>query len=134
LKSAPSSCKFWNYILFWSHRVQREILIKNVFYIACFWAEEGVFLNIEISATKWQVLELYFILIASCSAWNSDQVYVCFIWFWAVEVRFSKYWNQRHLVASFGTKFYFDRIVFSVKFWSRMYSILHVSEQKKGFF
>ncbi len=45
-----------------------------------------LFLSMEISATWWQVLEL------------------------------NKYGNQRHLVGSFGTKFYFDRIVFSVKF------------------
>jgi hypothetical protein len=99
-----------------------------------FWAVEVPFLSIEISATWWQVLELNFILIASCSAWNSDQEYVCLKWFWAVEVSFSNYWNQRHLVASFGTKFYYDRIVLSVKFWWRMCLFQMVLSSRSAFF
>jgi hypothetical protein len=90
--------------------------------------------GIEISATKWQVLELNFIMIASCSALNSDNEYVCFKWFWAVEVRFSKFWNQRHLLTSLGTKFYYDRIVFSVKFWSRICLFQMVLSSRSAFF
>jgi hypothetical protein len=92
-----------------------------------------LFLSVEISATWRQVLELNFILIASCSAWNSDQEYVCFKLFWAVEVSFSECWNQRHLVTSFGTKFYYDRIVFSVKFWSRICLFQMVLSSRSAF-
>jgi hypothetical protein len=99
-----------------------------------FWAVEVPFLSIEISATCWQVLELNFIMIASCSALNFDQEYVCFKWFWAVEVPFSKYWNQRHLLTSFRTKFYYDRIVFSVKFWSRICLFQMVLSSRSAFF
>jgi hypothetical protein len=134
LKSAPSSEKFWNSILFWSHRAQREMLIKNVFVSIGSEQWKCLFLSVEISATWWKVLELNFILIASCSAWNSDQEYILDCMFLSRRRGFSKYWNQRHLVASFGIKFSFDHIVLSVKFWSRMCLFQLVLSSRSAFF
>jgi hypothetical protein len=134
LKWAPPGGKFGNQILLWSHRAQREILIKYIFVSNGSEQKKCLFLSVEISAIQWQVLELYFILSASCSAWNSDQEYVCFKRFWAEEVPFSKCWNQRHPVTSFGTIFYFERIVLSVKFWSGICLFQTILSRRSAFF